>query len=361
MVVAMNTLPPRPLGAAAYADFSRLVALAEAKAKSSSEDWAEFSLARLIADLGSQTPGRSTDFARVFEGASAAARARMTETRLEVPLAAIQGRDLAAGTGSAGGYLVSNPTRFHQPSLPALRDLNIEVITLERDVPGVPVATGPTFAWASSEGAAMSPTDATFALAAVTPVTAVYQANVNRRFLTQGGPAAEALVRETILNGAGRTMLAGVLGGSGSSGEPTGLTAISGTISQSGTSLAWLGLQSMIRQVADTGAADADCAFVGTPTVRELLAKRERASGSGIAWADGKIDGHPAYVSADCPSASLLYGPWNQIKVFVWGGVSVEIMAGRFSVNGAMTIRCLIDMAVVIPRPGCFAKSTSIT
>jgi HK97 family phage major capsid protein len=313
-------------------------------------------------------PGGSVEYDRLEPFRRLGVSSLAGNPSVEVPLAAMvapQRRDLTANTGGEGGYGVLTGVDYLSPALRGFSvtaDAGVSVIPLNRNITGIPFeSTSAVAAWSASEGAAPSSSDPTFGLAPVTWCSVGFATNVSRKFLKQGGTAAEQLLRTAALNAIGRGVDKAVLAGSGSSGEPEGLATISGTISESGTSLGWSGLQNIRQAVADTGARDADCAFVATPAVRELLATRERASGSGIVWGEGKIDGHPAHVSAECPSASLFYGPWRDIRVLILGGIVFQLLKPYFSTSGMHRVQVFAEVAIVIPRPGSFAKSTSIT
>jgi len=329
-----------------------------------------FSLARAILDMsvGSLTGGdrefleRCAIFGGVFGG--------LDPQRVFIPWTLLQDaqRDLTVANAASAGFLVA-------ASVGAVRDVlrgwsvalsaGITVIDGLEGALVIPrVTTSPT-------GYAI-PTEAT-AITESQPVLGQVALNVKNlacfcefsRLLAQQANAEE-LVRMVMVSTLGKFLDAQILSGSGAAGELHGIFNIAGTQTQSGTSLAHAATTTMKKLTAEAGAVDREIAFVSTPAVRQLLENREKATGNGgFVWENGLVAEVPAFASNECPTASMLCGPWAQVILGQWGppGLTLEINpydpAGFKA--GIVQARMILSVDVGVIRPSAFIKSTSIT
>jgi HK97 family phage major capsid protein len=275
-------------------------------------------------------------------------------------------RDLGTDISTAGGALIGSPRQGHAPSLrgfSVVASAGATVVTLPvgSNAPGVPTITTPPVAgWAADQYSAVPESNTVFALKSVAPSTLGFWFRVSRKLLIQGGEAADRLLRAEIARAIGRGLDKAALQGTGSAGQPLGLNGISGVHAQSGTSLNWAGIQNMLQNVTDGGAADERVRFIGTSAVRELLATREKAAGSGLVWDDGRIAGKMAHASLECPSGTLFCGDFSALLIALHG--PLEIMVDRRNVtDGSAKIVALIDADVQALYPAAFSRATSIT
>jgi len=177
---------------------------------------------------------------------------------------------------------------------------------------------------------------------------------------------AESFVRMVMLSTLGKFLDSQLLTGSGASGELQGLFNVAGVQTQSGTTLAHAGTTTMKKLTSEAGAVDEEIAFVSTPAVRQLLENREKATGNGgFVWDGGTVADRPAFASNECPTASMVCGPWPQVILGQWGppGLIVEINphdpAGFKA--GIIQARMILTADAGVIRPSAFIKSTSIT
>ncbi len=287
--------------------------------------------------------------------------------RLFIPFSAFR-RDLNVASAGAGGYLVDAAT------LPARDILRPWSVTLQG---GVTVAeslmsdaiipqttTEPTIVWASSETAEATPSTPMLAQAAMTPKNAIGVIQASRQFMRQADP--ESWIRRLFLRAGGKIVDTAVMDGSGASGELEGVLQSQGLNTQSGTSLAWAGVLAMKRAAADKNAMDGTISFISTPTVRELLEARERATGGGtFIWEDNQIAGAPAFATTLMPAGTMLSGPMGEITLGLWGG-GLQIEINPYDPvgfkAGIVQIRVIVscDVAITCNR-GAFTKAESIT
>lgn len=329
-------------------------------------DWAEHlgALIDLQGDMTSRIDPSVYEATRASErgmGGYGAGRA------IVVPLDVLARRDLAAGSGSAGGYLIGAPVtpaeRSMRPYSEVLR-AGARLVDLPiGNVPGVPFVTvGGEFVagWAASEGADVPESNLAIGLRQVATKTMGFSFKVSRRLITMGGPQASALIEAEAMAAMGRGLDVAALQGSGAGGQPLGLVNKPGVFAQSGAALAWSGILAMREAVANGGAVDETQRFIGGPDVRRLLSARERAAGSGFIWDDGRVDGLPALAPRECPASTLICGDFGQLSIVVHGGITV-IVDPRFNQSGTHRIVLLADVDVVVPRPEVFAVASTVS
>lgn len=281
-----------------------------------------------------------------------------------IPFSAM--RDLTAAAAGAGGYLVSAET---QEAVDILRPWSVSAragVMLETGLRGdqvVPKVTAKsTPAWILTEGTQITPSQPTLAQIAMTPKNVGAVVNFSRQLAKQAN--AEAFVGRELMRSVGTALDQAIINGSGAAGQPTGLLGTAGIGIETGTSFAQAAAVSMKRKVADANAPDEEISFVGTPAVRELLEKRERATGLGFIWDEDRIASRPGRVSTDIPAATLICGAWSAIYVGIWGeGFVLEINPydpTHFK-TGVIQGRIIVSADVAVLHAAAFCKSESIT
>lgn len=283
---------------------------------------------------------------------------------LKLPLGYVV-RDLTLASGTAGGALANDPRMVHTPfptGFSVMADAGVRMLTpaVGEGWPAIPFVSAPaTASWIANEGDPVPESEMTFGARDVVGKTMGFNFRMTRRLRLNMGQAGDALIAFQAM----RTITAGVdaaiLAGSGSSGQPLGLLGTSGLHEQAGTSLAWSGIQAMQKAVLDAGAAESAIRWVGATNVRQLLANRERAAGSGFIWADRRIDGGPAYASREAPASALFCGDFSSVVVTM-SAVTV-LVDNRRVTNGSTLVVLLVDADVSVLYPAMLARATSIT
>jgi len=277
-------------------------------------------------------------------------------------------RDLNIATGTAGGYL---KVGTDAAAYDVLRPFSITLEAGAQILPGLRgdvsisrTASTATVEWLASESTGATPSTPVIAQNGVmAPKTAIGVVQVSKQLSVQAN--AEAWVRRELLRTAGSVLDQAVINGAGTGGEPLGVLGIDGVGTQSGSSLAYAGIVAMKRLAAVANVRDGEIAFIGTPAVRELLEKREKASGSGMVWNGQEMAGVRAYASTDVPSATLLCGPLSQILVGMWGD-GIELAVNPYDATlfkqGVIQVRVAMSVDVAVTcDPAAFTKATSIT
>ena len=225
-----------------------------------------------------------------------------------------------------------------------------------------------TLYWLSTESTAITESQPTIGQLALSPKNAGGLVDVSRDMLLQSTPSVEALVQNDLLRIAAIGIDKAALNGSGSSGEPTGVSATSGIGSVTGTSIAYAGIVEFTTDVAASNALADGMAYVTTPAVAGLLKQRQRFSSTDTPlWTgkllDGEMEGYRAVATNQIATASMIFGDWSQVILASWG--SLEIMmtnsdSTKFAA-GISTIRVMLAVDVGVRIPAAFSQATSIT
>lgn len=279
-------------------------------------------------------------------------------------------RDLTVASASGGGYLVGTE---NMSFIDVLRNRSVALRMGATPMPGlvgnvtIPKQTASATAyWLSTEGTAITESALTFGQLALTPKTVGAYVEVSRLLMMQSSPAAEGIVTADLANQVALATDLAVLHGSGSSGQPTGITATGSIGSVTGTSLAYANVLEFQSDVAANNVMPTRGGYVTTPAVAALMMARQRFSSTdtplweGNLW-DGRMVGFPAMSSAQVNSATMIFGDWSQCVIGEWGVLEVSLNEQANFPMGVVGFRAFYTMDVGVRYPGAFSVATSIT
>lgn len=289
-------------------------------------------------------------------------------------LAMLQGkRDLNAGTGSAGGFLVGTQNlagSFIELLRARSRTVQLGAMVLSglRENVTIPKQTAAgTFYWLANETTAITESQQTFGQVALSPKNGGAYTEVSMQLLKQSAPAADMLVMSDLAKICGLGVDLAALNGSGASGQPTGVLNTAGIGTVTGTTLNWPGIVEFETDVATANADVATLAFLTTPAVRGLLKARDKTGTTvgnyvwGGTTADNRLNGYRAEVSTQVPTATMLFGDFSQIIIGEWG--TLEISANPYAnfPAGITGIRAWVTVDIGVRQAGAFSAASSIT
>lgn len=268
---------------------------------------------------------------------------------------AMREKALSFGTASAGGYLVPDEVRLDL-FIPATRnrnvlfDSNVLKITSSGGAPiRIPkISSGHAGGWIAENGSNAA-ADQTYAEIALTPKRAFAATVVSNTLMRRDAAGSEAIIRADLSAAIMEVLNTGYLVGTGSSNQPTGLSALSGIGSVTGSKVSiiavltdlWDALEAIETAKGNTDA----CVWVmapktyysmltaaysssGTVTAATALAGQEVPYGMAVAGMFGKDEqgrktllGLPVYLTTAVPitagtpdySEILLYDPQNTL------------------------------------------------
>jgi len=229
------------------------------------------------------------------------------------------------------------------------------------------MTAGATGYWVS-EGGAITESEPTLGQVPGSPHTCGVMTDISRRLILQSTPAAEALVRDEIIERIIRTVQVAVFAGTGSDGQPTAITGASGINNPSVTQ----GTPTYAELLGFPGAIMADNAEMSGQQwimTAEVWQKLAATFTDGTAKAEHVLDwgsktclGFPYHVTEDVPANSLWFGAWNVVNVGVWGnGIDINVDDKTLSSSGGIRIVGLQDVDVMVRIGQALAYNTAVT
>jgi HK97 family phage major capsid protein/HK97 family phage prohead protease len=247
--------------------------------------------------------------------------------------------------------------------------------------------------WLSSETTAITQSESQFGQVTLAPKNYAALSKFSRQTLLQATPGIEELVRRDLTDTINVGIDAAVIAGSGSSGQPTGITGTAGIGSVAiGTNGGAITLETLINleeEVLVDNAGGASMAYATNPKVLSEL-KKLRAGGSaagdgaflwnvdpsgiGRSGTPGVINGYPIGVSTNVPSnltkgsssgvcSAVILGDWSQVALGVWGnGLEIEIGTDSDDFSKALTsVRAITTIDVAVRQASAFAACLDVT
>jgi HK97 family phage major capsid protein len=312
---------------------------------------------------------------------------KLAEYELEVcrAAAAIQNKDMTAGTDAAGGFLIPNEVLVNE-LIPLLKEEAIcfklgamSWNDLKNSPVQIPKKTGAsTLTWVGEAPAAGVPkSELTFGPIEMNPHTAAIRVGISNRLIMQSGSAVEALVRADI----SEEMALGVdnvyFNGTGVSNQPKGILQASG-----------------IKTVATFGAADGIQVY--DKLIDMLYELRKQKIRGPFAWAmhpavlrefqqqkdqndatlgdqpksrrlfdalpiSTKLLGWPFETSMTIPTNDILLGQYSFAGVGFWSTMQIRMSDIPGWANLVTEIMATIDIDVGIRREEAFCHTTGMT
>ncbi len=247
----------------------------------------------------------------------------------------------------------------------------------------------------STQTTAITQSESTFDQVTMAPKNLAALSKYSRQTLLQGTPGIEELVRRDLTDGINLAIDLGIMNGSGSSGQPTGIMQTSGIGSVAmGTNGAAITLEKVVdletAVMTVNGAVNpGSVAYLTNYKVLAAL-KKLRAGGSttgdgpflfntdaariGRGPTPGTLNGYPLAASNQVPSnltkgtssgvcSALLMGDFSQAMVGFWGnGLEITVGEDQDDFSKALTsVRGIVTYDVAVRDPKSFAAILDIT
>ena len=319
-----------------------------------------------------------------------------------VPFSALAKRATYVTSGATtGGNLVATDLMADE-FIEALRNqsvmLNLGIRTMTGLVGDVAIPRRSGVAstyYLSTETTAITQSESTFDQVTLQPKNLAALSKYSRQTLLQATPGIEDLVRRDLTDGINLGIDLGILNGSGSSGQPTGILNTSGigsvALGANGGAITVESLVDLEEQVLiDNGALNRDS--IAYVTNAKVLAELKKLRAGGSTAGDGTflvnndlqalgrgptpaaVNGYPLYVTNQVPSnltkgtssgvcSAVLMGDFSQAMVGFWGN-GLEIVVGEDSddFSKALTsVRAIVTYDVAVRHAESFAAILDVT
>jgi HK97 family phage major capsid protein/HK97 family phage prohead protease len=355
--------------------------------------------AALSGDWSSREAGLVRELSREVEKSGVT---KTAERSFFVPFSALSKRaTYVTSSGSTGGNLVATDL-LADDFIEYLRNNSVMLSLGVRTMPGlvgnvaIPRRSGVASTYyLSTQTTAITQAESTFDQVTLAPKNLAALSKYSRQTLLQGTPGIEELVRRDLTDGLNLAVDLGVLNGSGSSGQPTGIMQTSGIGSVAmGTNGGAITLEKLVdletEVMIDNGAVNRDnVAYVTNAKVMGAL-KKLRAGGSttgdgpflvnaigntlGRGPAGSAINGYPIAITNQVPStltkgsssgvcSAVLMGDFSQAMVGFWGnGLEITVGEDADDFSKALTsVRGIITYDVAVRHAVSFAAILDVT
>jgi HK97 family phage major capsid protein/HK97 family phage prohead protease len=355
--------------------------------------------AMLTGDWSSREAGLVRELSREVEKSGVA---KTTERSFFVPFAALNQRATYVTSGATtGGNLVATDL-LADDFIEFLRNnalmLQLGVRTMPGLVGNVAIprrSGGASTYYLSTQTTAITQSESTFDQVTMSPKNLAALSKYSRQTLLQGTPGIEELVRRDLTDGINLAIDLGILNGSGSSGQPTGIMQTSGIGS---VAMGTNGGAITVEKVVDLEAAvmqangvvnAANVAYLTNYKVSAAL-KKLRAGGSttgdgpflvndqlnaiGRGPTPANLNGYPLALTNQVPSnltkgtssgvcSALVMGDFSQAMVGFWGnGLEITVGEDQDDFSKALTsVRGIVTYDVAVRDPKSFAAILDIT
>ena len=207
-------------------------------------------------------------------------------------------------------------------------------------------------AFISSEGGASGESEMVIGSVTMSPKTLGAFTDVTRQLMIQSSLDVENLIRDDLSKSMAIAIDNAALEGSGSSGNPTGITNTSGINTVSLSSAAaptFAEMVSIETAVAVDNALMGDLAYIIHPTNYGTLKTTAKDSGSGMFVAENNVvNGYPVVVSAQLTANNYVFGNFNDLLIGFFGGLDIVVDPFSNSTSGTVRVVALqsVDVAV---------------
>ena len=334
------------------------------------EEVREFSLVRAINALANPTDRRAQEAAAFeFECSNEAARQQgKTAQGIMMPADLLRSwgqRDLNTTDDASliaqdyrGGDFIDvlrNKSSVMNAGATMLRGLQGNVV-----IPKKTAAS--SAAWIATEGGNSSESEFTVGSVTMSPKVIGGHTEMTRLMLQQSSLDVENLVRNDLSEAIALAIDLGALAGSGSSGQPTGISATSGinTTTFAAATPTFVELVAMESAVSADNALQGNLRYIAKPSDWGTLKSVDKASGFGqmIVGSDGQINGYDVVRSNQVTAGDYYFGNFADLLIGLYGSLDITVDPYTHSKSGTIRVVALQTCDVAVRHAVSFCKSS---
>ena len=334
------------------------------------EEVREFSLVRAINALANPTDRRAQEAASFeFECSNEAARQQgKTAQGIMMPADLLRSwgqRDLNTSDDATliaqdyrGGDFIDvlrNKSSVMNAGATMLRGLQGNVV--------IPKKTAASAAaWIATEGGNSGESEFTVGSVTMSPKVIGGHTEMTRLMLQQSSLDVENLVRNDLSEAIALAIDLGALAGSGSSGQPTGISATSGinTTTFAAATPTFSELVAMESAVSADNALQGSLKYIAKPSDWGTLKSVDKASGFGqmIVGSDGQINGYDVVRSNQVTAGDYYFGNFADLLIGLYGSLDITVDPYTHSKSGTIRVCALQTCDVAVRHAVSFCKSS---
>ena len=154
----------------------------------------------------------------------------------------------------------------------------------------------------------------------------------------------------------------GALAGSGTSGQPTGISATSGinTTTFAAANPTWAEIVAMESAVANDNALNGSLGYICRPADFGTLKTTEKATGTAqfVVSPDNSMNGYNVIRSNQVTSGDFYFGNFADLLIGMYGGLDITVDPYALSTSGGVRIVALQTVDVAVRHAVSFCKSS---
>jgi HK97 family phage major capsid protein/HK97 family phage prohead protease len=217
-----------------------------------------------------------------------------------------------------------------------------------------------TAGWIATEGAASGESEPTFGQITMSPKVVGAHTQITRLMMQQSSLDIENLIRNDLAQGIALSIDAGALSGSGSSGQPTGISNTAGINTPTafaGVNPTFAEVVAMETAVAEDNALLGNLAYILPASMFGALKTTAKDAGSGqfVVGPDGQINGYNAIVSNQVTAGDLYFGNFADALIGLYGGLDIVVDPYSNSTSGTVNVTALQTVDVAVRHAVSFA------
>ena len=336
----------------------------------SKEEVREFSLVRAIRAMANPSDRKAQeDAAFEFECSAEAARqygkdaqgimlpAEVLRTWKQRDINSSDDSTLIAEDYRGGDFIdvLRNSSSVMQAGATMLRGLQGNVVIPKKTA----ASSG---AWIATEGAAAAESEFTSGSVTMSPKVVGAFTDATRLLLQQSSLDVENLIRNDLTQSIATAIDLGALAGTGSSGQPTGISATSGinTTTFAAANPTWAEIVAMESAVANDNALNGSLGYICRPADFGTLKTTEKATGTAqfVVSPDNSMNGYNVVRSNQVTSGDFYFGNFADLLIGMYGGLDITVDPYALSTSGGVRIVALQTVDVAVRHAVSFCKSS---
>ena len=216
--------------------------------------------------------------------------------------------------------------------------------------------------WIATEGAAAAESEFTSGSVTMSPKVIGAFTDATRLLLQQSSLDVENLIRDDLTQSIATAIDLGALAGTGSSGQPTGISATSGinTTTFAAANPTWSEIVAMESAVANDNALNGSLGYICRPADFGTLKTTEKATGTAqfVVSPDNSMNGYNVIRSNQVTSGDFYFGNFADLLIGMYGGLDIQVDPYALSTSGGVRIVALQTVDVAVRHAVSFCKSS---
>ncbi len=216
--------------------------------------------------------------------------------------------------------------------------------------------------WIATEGSAAAESEFTSGSVTMSPKVIGAFTDATRLLLQQSSLDVENLIRDDLTQSIATAIDLGALAGTGSSGQPTGISATSGinTTTFAAANPTWAEIVAMESAVANDNALNGSLGYICRPADFGTLKTTEKATGTAqfVVSPDNSMNGYNVIRSNQVTSGDFYFGNFADLLIGMYGGLDITVDPYALSTSGGVRIVALQTVDVAVRHAVSFCKSS---